>query len=105
MPRVFNEFQAAYGPNGLSPVALQTSYAMAENVFAVTQSGTGLQRSPVRIWADRHQLVTAHRAIAVEPTAAVAICLVSSGPCIPAARYGLCPMTPVHSRKGKWERY
>jgi acyl-CoA synthetase (AMP-forming)/AMP-acid ligase II len=33
------EFCAAYADCGLRPNVLQSSYAMAENVFAVTQSG------------------------------------------------------------------
>ena len=40
------EFQAAFASIGLAKNALQSSYAMAENVFAVTQSD--ISRSPAR---------------------------------------------------------
>lgn len=33
------KFATRFAPNGLNPAALMTSYAMAENTFAVTQSG------------------------------------------------------------------
>ena len=37
-------FTAAFSSCGLQSAALQSSYAMAENVFAVTYSGAGLPR-------------------------------------------------------------
>jgi fatty-acyl-CoA synthase len=44
-----NEFYEAFAPQGLKYEALQSSYAMAENVFALTQSGP---ESPPHIYAD-----------------------------------------------------
>jgi acyl-CoA synthetase (AMP-forming)/AMP-acid ligase II len=50
-----DEFQNAFSSIGLKCNALQSSYAMAENVFAVTQSDIGERGSPPRIWADGQQ--------------------------------------------------
>jgi acyl-CoA synthetase (AMP-forming)/AMP-acid ligase II len=40
-PSTFDLFQEAFGPHGVGPAQLLTCYAMAENVFAVTQSPPG----------------------------------------------------------------
>ncbi len=57
-------FLERFRPNGLTEAMLQTSYAMAENTFAVTQSALG---QPVRIdWVDRAQL---QQALYAQPTA------------------------------------
>ena len=53
-----SEFQNAFGHCGLNPRVLQSSYAMAENVFAVTQSD--LHSRPTRIWADGKQFRASH---------------------------------------------
>lgn len=54
------EFQKAFGMKG---AVLQSCYAMAENVFAVTQSD--LTRPPAQIWADGQQFRSAHRIVMV----------------------------------------
>jgi acyl-CoA synthetase (AMP-forming)/AMP-acid ligase II len=56
-------FLERFRENGLTEAMLQTSYAMAENTFAVTQSELG---QPVRIdWVDRAQL---QEALYAQPT-------------------------------------
>ena len=46
------EFERAFSSIGLRPGVLQSSYAMAENVFAVTQSEVNGAAGPTRLWAD-----------------------------------------------------
>jgi len=69
-----------------SPSAqLQSSYAMAETVFAVTQSGPAHQPDPCRIWVDGEIFSRQQRAVPVSPDAQGALCYVSSGPCLPGS--------------------
>jgi fatty-acyl-CoA synthase len=75
-----DEFLTAYAPCGLKPDALQSSYAMAENVFAVTQSD--VHAPPRRLWVDRQALVATGRARLTDETARGSICVVSSGQCL-----------------------
>jgi acyl-CoA synthetase (AMP-forming)/AMP-acid ligase II len=84
--RSMDEFYAAYASSGLRPDALQSSYAMAENVFAVTQSGLHVNRTPARIWVNSRSLIDRHLAELAEPGEPGAICLVSSGKCLPGNR-------------------
>ncbi len=72
-----DEFCDAYVPAGLQPNALQASYAMAENVFAVTQST--LNEPAPRIWVDGVRLRSEHVAHEVASDEAGSVCLVSSG--------------------------
>ncbi|HLH29593.1 MAG TPA: AMP-binding protein [Terriglobia bacterium] len=74
-----DEFLAAYAAYGLQPTALQSSYAMAENVFAVTQSD--IRTPPRRIWVDGSQLLEKNRAVPVAGNEGS--CFVSSGRCLP----------------------
>jgi fatty-acyl-CoA synthase len=77
-----DEFAAAYASTHLRPTALQSCYAMAETVFAVTQSdvrGAG----PRRIWVDGDVFRKQKRAKLVATGAPGAVCLVSSGSCLP----------------------
>lgn len=76
-----DEFVAAYMPHGLRPEAVQTSYAMAENVFAVTQSLPG--EPPRRLETDADAFRTTGRAI--PPSASRGLPLVSSGRCLPGS--------------------
>jgi fatty-acyl-CoA synthase len=72
------EFQQAFG---IKDGVLQTSYAMAENVFAVTQSD--VQRgSPASIWADA-QVRSAHRIVPLSEGTPTAIHFLSSGRLLP----------------------
>ncbi len=66
-PASFDQFLAAFGGHGVRPEQLQTCYAMAENVFAVTQ--TRLGRVPARITIDNDLLQREHRAVQIEPGA------------------------------------
>jgi fatty-acyl-CoA synthase len=80
-----DEFYSAYAGSGLRRAALQASYAMAENVFAVTQSG-GDGSTPARIWVKATTLIDCAIAEPCEPAQAGAVCLVSSGQCLPGNR-------------------
>jgi acyl-CoA synthetase (AMP-forming)/AMP-acid ligase II len=79
-----DEFLRVYAPSGLRAEALQSSYAMAENVFAVTQSRTGV--APHRLWVDAARLREEHRVVPAAEGTAGALCLVSSGRCLPENR-------------------
>ena len=72
------EFQAAFR---IRSAVLQSSYAMAENVFAVTQSD--LDHDPVTIDVDGQLFRTAHRVIPVKRDTPGAICFTSSGRVLP----------------------
>src|SRR5579862_107341 len=77
------EFQDAFGASGMKASALQSSYAMAENVFAVTQSDISRGSAPSQIWADFHQFRSTHRIVPVAEGSAGSICFTSSGPLLP----------------------
>jgi acyl-CoA synthetase (AMP-forming)/AMP-acid ligase II len=72
------EFQQAFG---IRREVLQASYAMAENVFAVTQSE--LDRAPTQVWADGQLFRSAHRVVPVDENAARAVSFTSSGRLLP----------------------
>ncbi len=69
-----SEFQRAFR---IRDGVLQSSYAMAENVFAVTQSDT--TKVPVTIWVDGYQFRAAHRIITVPESNTGSISFTSSG--------------------------
>ena len=81
-----DRFLDAFAPYGLSPEALHTCYALAENVFAVTQSplrprredGASRSAGPGRLWLDRAALDAGH-VLPVLPGMPGAVELVSSG--------------------------
>ena len=77
------EFQKAFAANGLKAGALQSSYAMAENVFAVTQSDIDRPSGPTRIWADGRQFRNSHRIVRVAEGTAGSVCFTSSGRLLP----------------------
>jgi fatty-acyl-CoA synthase len=77
------EFQNAFAANGLRAGALQSSYAMAENVFAVTQSDIDRSSGPMRVWADGRQFRNSHRAVRVAEGSAGSVCFTSSGRLLP----------------------
>ena len=72
------EFQQAFG---VKPSVLQSSYAMAENVFAVTQSDIG--STPSSIQADAQAFRGAHRIVSVREGTAGALSFTSSGQLLP----------------------
>jgi fatty-acyl-CoA synthase len=77
------EFQKAFAAAGLTRRALQSSYAMAENVFAVTQSDINAPSGPERIWADGRQFRSAHRIVPVAEGSSDAVSFTSSGRLLP----------------------
>lgn len=81
-----DEFSRAFATSGLRPNALQSSYAMAENVFAVSQSDVRRPDSPTRIWADGSRFRAEHLVVAVAEDSPGAICFVSSGRLLPNHR-------------------
>ena len=81
--RSMDEFARAFSSIGLRRSALQSSYAMAENVFAVSQSGIGNGNGPHRIWVDGSRFRNEHVIYPVHPTQAGALCFVSSGRLLP----------------------
>jgi fatty-acyl-CoA synthase len=76
-----DEFQAAYKSMGLKADALKSSYAMAENVFAVTQSD--IDDVPRRLWVSGNEFWHKHVAVPVAEKSAGSLCFVSSGRCLP----------------------
>jgi len=78
-----DEFWQAFSALGLKSNALQTSYAMAENVFAVTQSSIGGHSGPTRIWADGAKFRARHQVVAVPEASPGSVCFASSGRLLP----------------------
>ena len=78
-----DEFQNAFARIGLDGSALQSSYAMAENVFAVTQSDLSRPSCPSRIWADRDRFRVDREIVPVVDGTPGAICFTSSGRLLP----------------------
>jgi fatty-acyl-CoA synthase len=85
--RSIDEFCTAYAAYGFRRDAHQSCYAMAENVFALTQSGIGERTTPKAIWVDSKRLAEEHIAFPVEERENGAICLVSSGSCLEGNRF------------------
>jgi len=79
------EFQDAFGICGLRPGALQSSYAMAENVFAVTQSDASAL-GPSRMWADGSRFRSSHQIQRVAEGTPGAVSFTSSGRLLPDQR-------------------
>lgn len=77
------EFQNAFAICGLKPGAQQSSYAMAENVFAVTQSNVKSASGPTCIWADGGRFRSSHQIISVSEGTPGAVCFTSSGRLLP----------------------
>lgn len=76
------EFFAAFAPCGLARRALQSSYAMAENVFAVTQSHAA---GPRHIYVAGLRFRTEHFIEETAPNAPEAVSLTSSGHLLPGS--------------------
>jgi len=77
------EFRDAFASIGLKSNALQSSYAMAENVFAVTQSDISRPSGPALIWADSQQFRTEHFISPVAEGAPGSVSFQSSGALLP----------------------
>lgn len=78
-----DEFRRTLAPIGLKASALQSSYAMAENVFAVTQSDIDCPSGPPRVWADRQWFRAEHIVVPVADGTPGASSFVSSGRLLP----------------------
>lgn len=76
-----NEFAKNFTTAGLKPQALQSCYAMAENVFAVTQSD--INRPPACVWAEGVQFRKKHLITRVPEGTRGAMCFTSSGKLLP----------------------
>ena len=74
------EFYQAFASQGLKRSALQSSYAMAENVFAVSQSDAS---GPLQLYADGARFRAEHVIELVTPGASGAIPFTSSGRLLP----------------------
>jgi len=81
-----NEFYDAFAACGLRRSALQASYAMAENVFAVTQSPVQGNAGPKVIWADGRRFRGEHLIAQVPEGAEGAVTFTSSGRLLPHNR-------------------
>ena len=77
------EFRKAFSTAGLKASALQSSYAMAENVFAVTQSDVSEPLGPAVTWADGEQFRKQRLIVAVAEGTAAAVVFRSSGRVLP----------------------
>src|SRR6266581_1195726 len=80
-----DEFFSAYANAKLKPNILQSCYAMAETVFAVTQSDV-TDPGPRRIWVDGDIFRKQERAFPTSKDAVGAVCLVSSGSRLPGTQ-------------------
>ncbi len=74
------EFQQAFG---IVSRVMQSSYAMAENVFAVTQSDVSRAAGPTRIFADAGAFRSLHKIIPVDERTEGALAFTSSGSVLP----------------------
>ena len=78
------EFQNAFTANGLRAGVLQSSYAMAENVFAVSQSEVDRPSGLTRVNADGREFRGAHRIVTVAENSPGSLCFTSSGRLLPS---------------------
>jgi fatty-acyl-CoA synthase len=79
----FDEFRTAAAASGLNSNVLQSSYAMAENVFAVTQSDISRPGGPRRVLADGQRFRSEHVVACVPDGTAGALAFTSSGRLLP----------------------
>lgn len=89
------EFERAFTGIGLKSGVLQTSYAMAETVFAVTQSDITQPSGPVRIWADGGKFRRSHCIVSVEEGSPGSTCFVSSGRLLPKTEVRIAPESAI----------
>jgi fatty-acyl-CoA synthase len=84
------EFERAFTDIGLTSGVLQTSYAMAETVFAVTQSDIN-RAGPAQVWADGAKFRRSHHIVPVEKETPGSVCFVSSGRVLPNTEIRILP--------------
>jgi fatty-acyl-CoA synthase len=85
-PETLRQFRARFAGCGLTPATLQVSYAMAENVFGVTQTDIHAEPRTLVARADLH--ATEGRIAAPEP-GQPSVEFVSAGPPIPGTRVSI----------------
>lgn len=78
-----DEFKQAFSCIGLGNNALHSSYAMAESVFAVTQSDIDSPTGVARIWASGQRFRSEHQIATVAEGTRDSITFVSSGRVLP----------------------
>lgn len=81
--RSMKEFYEVFREIGLQRSAMQTSYAMAENVFAVTQSDIAADSGPEHIYAHGAQFRRNHIIVAAKEGSPESISFLSSGRLLP----------------------
>ena len=94
------EFELAFSAVGLRSGALQSCYAMAENVFAVTQSAIDQASGPAQVWADGAAFRDGHRVTHVEEGTPGAVCFTSSGQLLAGNRVVIMAESGAHSKDG-----
>jgi fatty-acyl-CoA synthase len=77
------EFQKAFAAAGFKGSALQSSYAMAENVFVVSQSDIDREDACPTIWVDGSEFRSAHHIVPVKVGTPGAVAFTSSGRLLP----------------------
>ncbi len=92
-------FAAAFARHGLAPGALSACYAMAETVFAVTQTPVGCP--PTLLSVDAATLSDASVAVPVEPGSPGSVRLVSCGPPIAGTNLRIIPRS-APAPSGVW---
>jgi acyl-CoA synthetase (AMP-forming)/AMP-acid ligase II len=80
------EFQKAFAAAGFKGSARQSSYAMAENVFAVSQSAIERADACPPIWVDSREFRGAHHIVPVAAGRPGAVAFISSGRLLPNHR-------------------
>ncbi len=100
-PNSMDEFQNAFTAIGLKSGVLQSSYAMAENVFAVTQSEIDQPSGPLRVWVDGAQFRTQGVAVRVPQGTPGCVRFQSSGRLLPGQEVKVVsdsgePLEPGH---------
>jgi acyl-CoA synthetase (AMP-forming)/AMP-acid ligase II len=78
-----DEFYLAFSSCGLKEGAVSASYAMAENVFAVSQEPVSQSHGPARVWADAATFRAKHLVVPVAADSEDNLCFVSSGKLLP----------------------
>ncbi|MBC7634943.1 MAG: AMP-binding protein [Acetobacteraceae bacterium] len=97
-PQAFDAFVARFAPDGVRPEMLQTCYAMAETVFAVSQSHPGV---PVRRLTVSRAAIQSGDRIAPPSGDEAAIVLLSNGRPIPGCQVRILADTAEEGRIGE----
>ncbi|HLK33254.1 MAG TPA: AMP-binding protein [Terriglobales bacterium] len=95
-----DEFLDAFSACGVRSEMLQASYAMAETVFAVTQTKLYDHELPCRVWVNSEVLRKQHRAVPVSADDPAAVCYVSSGQCLPQTQVRIVSAKGQHLPDG-----